>query len=282
MPRALAARGHDVKLRALRALAAVAALLLMAHPALAFDHSHKQLARVLADHVQWQENGHNSLVDYATLQSAPEELERYLEALSAVEAAEFERWPADEQLAFLINAYNAFTLKLIVDHYPLDSIRDIGRFWQSPWKRRFFTLLGEEMHLDQIEHEIIREPGRFDEPRIHFAVNCASIGCPALRPEPFTAADLDAQLEDSTKRFLGDASRNRYRDGSLEVSSIFKWYREDFERGWRGTDTLGAFLTLYADALSLDADTREQLAGGAVQFRFLNYDWNLNRLEAQP
>lgn len=265
-----------------RVLAVIAALMLMTQPALAFDHSHAQFARVLASHVQWQQDGSNSLVDYAALQAVPEELERYLAKLSTVEAAEFERWTALEQIAFLINAYNAFTLKLIVDHYPVDSIRDIGRFWQSPWKRRFFTLLGEQMHLDQIEHEIIREPGRYDEPRIHFAVNCASIGCPALRPEPFTAEELEAQLEDSTRRFLGDASRNRYRDGRLEVSSIFEWYRGDFERGWRGADTLGAFLALYADALGLDADTQEQLASGAVQIRFLNYDWTLNRLEAQP
>ena len=260
----------------------VAVLMLLTRPALAFDHSHGQLAEVLAGHVQWQEGGHNSLVDYAALQAAPGQLERYLEELSAVEAAEFQRWAADEQLAFLINAYNAFTLKLIVDHYPLDSIRDIGSFWQSPWKRRFFTLLGEEMHLDQIEHEIIREPGRFDEPRIHFAVNCASISCPALRPEPFTAAELEAQLEDSTRRFLGDASRNRYRAGSLEASSIFKWYREDFERGWRGADDLGALLALYADALGLDDDVQEQLAGGAVQIRFLDYDWTLNRADYPP
>lgn len=258
------------------------ALMLITQSAFTFDHGHEQFAEVLAGHVQWQEGGGNSLVDYARLQAAPEQLERYLEELSAVEVGEFERWPADEQLAFLINAYNAFTLKLIIDHYPLDSIRDIGRFWQSPWKLRFFTLLGEPMHLDQIEHEIIREPGRFDEPRIHFAVNCASIGCPALRPEPFTAAELEAQLEDSTHRFLGDTSRNRYRDGSLEVSSIFKWYREDFERGWRGADDLNGFLALYAGALDLNAGVREQLAGGMAKIRFLDYDWNLNRLETRP
>lgn len=266
----------------LKALAVVAGVALMIQHAFAFDHSHGRFAEVLASHVQWQENGGNSLVDYAALQTAPGQLEGYLAELSAVPAAAFAGWPAPEQLAFLINAYNAFTLKLIVDHYPVDSIRDIGSFWQSPWKRRFFTLLGEEMHLDQIEHQIIREPGRFDEPRIHFAVNCASIGCPALRPEPFTAVELEAQLEDSTKRFLGDASRNRYRDGRLQVSSIFKWYREDFERGWRGAETLGGFLALYADTLALPPDVREQLASGAVQIRFLDYDWSLNRQETNP
>jgi len=260
----------------------VTALMLLTWPTFAFDHSHGLFAKALAGHVQWQEDGHNSLVNYAALQVAPVDLDRYLEALSAVEAVEFESWPSEEQLAFLINAYNAFTLKLIVDHYPLDSIRDIGNVWQSPWKRRFFSLLGEPMHLDQIEHEIIREPGRYDEPRIHFAVNCASIGCPALRPEPFTAAALEAQLEDSTRRFLGDASRNRYREGSLEVSSIFKWYREDFERGWRGAGDLKGFLALYAGALDLNEDVRQQLAGGTVKIHFLDYDWNLNRLEIRP
>jgi hypothetical protein len=260
----------------------ITVLMLQTWHAFAFDHSHELLTKVLTGHLKWQQDGHNSVVDYAALRAAPEELEQYLEALSAVEAVEFERWPAKEQLAFLINAYNAFTLKLIVDHYPLNSIRDIGSFWQSPWKRRFFSLLGEPMHLDQVEHEIIREPGRYDEPRIHFAVNCASIGCPALRPEPFTAAALEAQLEDSTRRFLGDASRNRYREGSLEVSSIFKWYRKDFERGWRGADSLSGFLSLYADALALPPEVREQLTGDTLKVHFLDYDWNLNRLQTWP
>lgn len=263
-------------------LGAVVALLLLTQPALGFDHSHGRFAGVLATHVQWQPGGHNSRVDYAALRAEPAELAGYLAELSAVAAPEFERWTEAEQLAFLINAYNAFTLKLIIDHYPVDSIRDIGSFWQNPWKMRFFTLLGEPMYLDRIEHEIIREPGRYDEPRIHFAVNCASIGCPALRPEPFTAAELESQLEDSSTRFLGDSSRNRFRDGRLEVSSIFKWYREDFERGWRGADTLASFLALYAGALGLDADAREKLASGRLKVRFLDYDWTLNRLEARP
>jgi hypothetical protein len=259
----------------------VSLFMLQTWPAFAFDHSHELFTRVLAGHVKWQQDGHNSVVNYAALRAAPEELEQYLEALSAVEAVAFKRWPKQAQLAFLINAYNAFTLKLIVDHYPLDSIRDIGSFWQSPWKRPFFSLLGEQMHLDQVEHEIIREPGRYDEPRIHFAVNCASIGCPALRPEPFTAAALEDQLEDGTRRFLGDASRNRYREGSLEVSSIFKWYRKDFERGWRGADSLSGFLFLYADALAMPPEVREQLTGDTLRIHFLDYDWNLNRLETR-
>ena len=136
-------------------LGAVVALLLLTQPALGFDHSHGRFAGVLATHVQWQPGGHNSRVDYAALRAEPAELAAYLTELSAVTAPEFGRWTEAEQL--------------------------------NPWKMHFFTLLGEPMYLDRIEHEIIREPGRYDEPRIHFAVNCASIGCPALRPEPFTA-----------------------------------------------------------------------------------------------
>jgi len=241
-----------------------------------FDHQHKTYAQVLEDHVQWSDDGTASTVDYQALKAAPENLDQYLEQLSSVETSQFNDWSRDQQLAFLINAYNAFTLKLIVDHYPVDSIRDIGSFWQNPWKMRFFTLLGEEMHLDQVEHEIIREPGVYNEPRIHFAVNCASVGCPALRTEPFTAERLEQQLEDSAERFLQDETRNRYRDGRLEVSSIFKWYREDFERGWQNIDSLDAFFLRYADSLGLSETEREQLRQGAVGYRFLDYDWTLN------
>ncbi len=254
------------------------ALLVFANASLAddFDHQHETYAGVLESHVQWSEDGTASTVDYQALKAEPDNLDQYLEQLSGVEKSSFDNWNKDQQLAFLINAYNAFTLKLIVDHYPVDSIKDTGSFWQSPWKKRFFTLLGEDMHLDQVEHEIIREPGAYNEPRIHFAVNCASIGCPALRTEPFTADQLEQQLEDSAERFLRDETRNRYRDGQLEVSSIFKWYREDFERGWQGIDSLNQFFLRYADSLGLSETEKEQLRQGAVDYRFLDYDWALN------
>ncbi|WP_246004379.1 DUF547 domain-containing protein [Marinimicrobium koreense] len=241
-----------------------------------FDHQHKTYAEVLENHVEWREDGTASTVDYPALKADPDNLDQYLERLSGVEKTSFDNWNKDQQLAFLINAYNAFTLKLIVDHYPVDSIKDTGSFWQNPWNKRFFTLLGEDMHLDQVEHEIIREPGTYNEPRIHFAVNCASIGCPALRTEPFTAEQLEQQLEDSTERFLRDETRNRFRDGQLEVSSIFKWYREDFERGWQGIDSLNAFFLRYANSLGLSETEKEQLRQDAVDYRFLDYDWRLN------
>jgi hypothetical protein len=169
-------------------------------------------------------------------------------------------------------------LKLIIDHYPVDSIRDIGSFWRSPWKIEFFQLLGRDMHLDYLEHTLIRDPVRFGEPRIHFAVNCASIGCPALRDEPFLAERLELQLEDSTRRFLRDSSRNRWRDGRLQVSRIFDWYREDFERGSRGAASLAGFLARYGQSLGLDDSDRRRLRAGEIPVSFLDYDWALNEL----
>lgn len=252
------------------------ALVFVSLPVLSFDHSHERFRAVLSAHVTWMEEGKSSTVDYAALQADHASLDAYLAELSDVLPQAYDKWTRAQQLAFLINAYNGFTLKLIIDHYPVASIRDIGSVLRSPWKRRFFRLLGQSMHLDQLEHELIRSPGAFDEPRIHFAVNCASVGCPALRPEPFVAGRLEQQLEDSTRGFLEDRSRNRLADGQLEISSIFKWYREDFEQGWRGAGSLSAFLALYAGALELNTDTREALSRGAVALKFLDYNWELN------
>ncbi|MBU2884788.1 DUF547 domain-containing protein [Gilvimarinus agarilyticus] len=241
-----------------------------------FDHQHSVYADVLKENVGWTRDGVASEVNYALLKSNPKTLEQYAEQLSGVKRDTFDGWTKNQQLAFLINAYNAYTLQLIVEHYPLASIKDIGSFWQSPWQQSFFTLLGKDMSLDELEHEIIRAPNRYNEPRIHFAVNCASIGCPALRPEPFTADQLEQHLEDSTKRFLRDTTRNRYRDGEFQVSAIFKWYRQDFEQGWLGFNNLRDFFLRYADAMSLTQPQREQLSNAQAKYTFLPYDWSLN------
>ena len=140
-------------------------------------------------------------------------------------------------MAFLINAYNAFTVEKILTRYPdIKSIRDFGKVFGNPWKDKFFTLLGQECTLDGIEHEMLRKHGAYDEPRVHFAVNCASIGCPMLREEAYVAERLDAQLEEQAERFLSDRTRNRYsaQTGALEVSKIFDWFKEDWTSGYRG------------------------------------------------
>ncbi len=244
-----------------------------------FDHQSKVYAQVLQNYVTWNDAGTATTVDYKTLNANPENLNQYLKQLANVQKTTFEDWTKNQQLAYLINTYNAYTLKLIIDHYPVDNIRDIGPFWKTPWEIKFIPLFGEKRSLDHVEHQLIREPGVYNEPRIHFAVNCASIGCPALRTEPFTAEQLEQQLEDSTQRFLRDETRNRYRDGELHVSPIFKWYREDFQRGWNGVDSLNEFFLRYAEALDLNDAQRQALKNDNVTYKFLDYDWSLNESE---
>jgi hypothetical protein len=233
--------------------------------------------QLLKRHVVVIDGGQITQANYAGFQSERQDLQHYLDNLSAVTQAEFDAWSNDQQLAFLINAYNAWTVELILTEYPnLDSIKDLGGFFSSPWKKAFIPLFGQEVSLDHIEHELIRGSGRYDEPRIHFAVNCASIGCPALRNEAYTAAFLDTQLEEQTQLYLQDKSRNRLNDDRLEISEIFKWYREDFQQGWRNTQSLADFLVLYADTLGLGKQQQAKLKQGDITIHFLDYDWQLN------
>ena len=199
-------------------------------------------------------------------------LDRYLERVEGVSLEEYRSWSQSQRLAFLINAYNAFTVKLIVDNYPVDSIKDLGGWISTPWKEKFFTLLGKERHLDNIEHDMIRV--EFDEPRIHFAVNCAAVGCPALRQEAFVAGRLDEQLEEATRLFLTDARQNRYHAGRerLELSSIFRWYHNDFEHNQ------GSVEEFVADRITRDPEVQERIRRKRVKVVYLDYDWSLNDL----
>jgi hypothetical protein len=249
-------------------------------PLLAFDHEHAAWTDLLARHVTWNTQETASTVDYDGFLRNRATLSRYLKDLAAVGQGEFDGWTQAERRAFLINAYNAWTVELILTRYPkLESIRDLGSLFKSPWKQQFFTLLGKPQTLDGVEHGLLRGAKDFDDPRIHFAVNCASVGCPALRPEAFRAGDLDRQLEDQTERFLRDRSRNRFdgKTGTFHLSRIFDWYGKDFERPFRGNSSLGAFLARYREALGLDADSAAKLAAGAIEIDFLDYDWSLNR-----
>lgn len=170
-------------------------------------------------------------------------------------------------------------MELILTRYPdLKSIKDLGSVFQSPWKKTFFTLLGKERSLDDVEHGLIRAPGAFNEPRIHVAVNCASIGCPMLRDEAFTADKLDAQLEDGMRRFLSDRTRNRFDTASntLSVSKIFDWYQGDFEQGYQGFTSLDATFARYAAALGDTPQARDAIRNGGLNIRYLDYDWALN------
>lgn len=250
----------------------------MARAQAGFDHGYAAWNSLLKRHVRWLPDGKQSQVDYRGFAADRAALKQVLDALSGVSQASFDGWGRPQQMAFLINAYNAFTVELILTRYPdLKSIKDLGSLLQTPWKKKFFTLLGEQRHLDWVEHEQLRP--RYQEPRIHAAVNCASIGCPALRDEAFTAERLEEQLEDGMRRFMADRTRNRVRGDRAEVSMIFRWFREDFEQGHRGWRRVEDMLAHYADQLSDQAGEREQLRGRALRVAHLDYDWSLNDLK---
>jgi hypothetical protein len=247
--------------------------------AAAFDHSHEAFTSLLKKYVVLLDGGKGSQLRYAGMARDRAALKAYTDGLSGVSAAAFASFSKPQQMAFLINAYNAFTIELILTKYPrLDSIKDLGSLFSSPWKPKFIQLLGTEMSLDNIEHDTLRAKGRYDDPRIHFAVNCASIGCPMLREEAFVADRLEAQLEEQTRRFMGDRSRNRYNaaNGKLEISKIFDWYGGDFKLGHKGIASLPAFAARYSDLLADAPADREKLKGLKAEIDFLDYDWKLN------
>jgi hypothetical protein len=238
-----------------------------------FDQSHEKWSRFLQKHVVMHQ--HTSAVKYKSIKSAPGDLQEYLNSLESVTKKEFGRFAENEKLAFLINAYNAFTIKLIIDHYPIKTIKDAGERslanpTASPWKTKFFKLLEEERYLDNIEHELIRKS--FNEPRIHFALVCASIGCPALRNEAYTAAQLDSQLEDASTNFLSDQSRNHFisNGNKLEISSIFKWYGDDFRKKY------GSLENFIGPRISSIPEQQKLITTTKVIINFQDYNWSLN------
>ena len=251
--------------------------LLVAVPANAADFDHSNWNDLLTNNVVMAPDGSSSTVNYTQFKEDRAALKSYLDAMAKVSRTEFDGWSKPDQLAFLINAYNAWTVELILTGYPdLASIKELGSLTESPWQKTFIPLLGETLSLDNIEHDMIRGSGLYNDPRIHFGVNCASIGCPALLNEAFVGSKLDQQLEMMTKGFLSDRSRNRLENGNLAVSSIFNWYGDDFEQGWRGAETLGEFFVLYADSLDLSEDSIEKLNNDDMDITFLEYDWRLN------
>lgn len=232
------------------------------HAADSFDPSHALWGRVLSNHVA------QALVDYTGLRARPAELDAYLEAVAAVPQAEFKRWRREDRLALLLNLYNAQTLRLIIDHYPLASIRSIGVLPGAAWRLRVVRFGGGVISLDHLEHQIIRK--QYDEPRIHFALVCAAKGCPPLRAQPYVGARLDSQLEDQARRFLADSAKNRFEpeSGTLWLSPIFEWYQDDFNRA----GTLADYARRYLPGGAVRAMEKAE----RIKVRFTDYDWSLN------
>ena len=212
-------------------------------------HRHEIWDRILAARVSA-----GGRVDYAGLKKDRSDLDQYLTLLA--ENPVQESWSRSQKLAYWINAYNAFTVDLILDHYPLESIRDINR----PWGKKFIKLGDELYSLNQIEHDIIRPV--FKEPRIHFAVVCAAVSCPSLLNEAYLPKTLDQQLDAKTRHFINLSGKNQLSTDGVKISQLFNWYGEDFKQQGSIIDYLNKY------------STKKISANAKVDF--LKYDWGLN------
>jgi hypothetical protein len=246
--------------------------------------AYKNYAKALKEYVNQK-----GMVNYKRLKASPGDLEAFLERVAKVDEKTYKGWSRKGRIAFWINAYNAITLKAIIDHYPIkpggilakrfpkNSIRQIP----GVWDKLKFTVKGREMTLEHLEHKMLR--ARFNEPRIHVALVCAAKGCPVLRNEPFITSRLDKQLNDQTRRFLKNLTKFRIdRDKSqVHLSPIFKWFGADFVKTF-GTDQKftahGKSTRAVLNFVSkhLDKKDAEHLAGAEYKIRYLNYDWSLN------
>lgn len=248
----------------------------VAAEAAGFDHAHAAFDAVLKAYVH--EGG---LVDYQGLAKDRAGLDDYVTGLEAVTAAEFRAWSGIQREAFWINAYNAYTLQLILDNLPVKSIRDLGGLFSSVFSKRFIPLqhlakvdprgkagTRKKLSLGEVEHDILFPVSR--TPLFHFAIVCASWSCPELRAEAYVADRLDEQLEEQARVFLADVSKNdlRVRDGRLRISRIFDWSGDEFATYPGGTRQL---LRDYGPA-----SLAEDPALGKAKLRYRDYDWALN------
>ncbi|MFT7670102.1 MAG: hypothetical protein ACI8X5_002809 [Planctomycetota bacterium] len=236
---------------------------------LSFDQSHAKWSAVLGRALQ------GSDIDYAVLKKDRAGLDAYLKVLEGVKSEDFAEWSRKQRYAFWVNAYNAYTIRLVVDHYPLKSIKDIGDEKLGTWDRAFIPLKplflkakGDKLSLNDIEHEILRK--RYADARVHAAVNCASKGCPPLVGKAFTAKGLDAQLDMAVQTWLADETRNRFdaRKRTAEISEIFNWFAEDFVRDGK---SVSGWLARFAPE-----EERGWLVKEKVTLRYRDYDWALN------
>ncbi len=223
--------------------------------------SHERFTTLLQKHVS-----DGGLVDYQGFESERKALTTYLDLIQSTEPND--TWTKEEEIAYWINAYNAFTIELVLKHYPVKSIKDIGSsiqvpFVNTPWDIKFIEIGGETYDLNNIEHGILRD--KWEEPRVHFALNCASYSCPRLRNEAFDAKKLDEQLDDQARQFINDSFRNEISQKNAQLSKIFSWFRGDF----KNVMPVRAFINLYAD-VKIEKDT---------EIEYKDYDWQLNDIK---
>ncbi len=237
----------------------------------AMDNSSEQII----DHQLWQQtlddylvedsSGVN-LVDYEGLKDSPEELDQYIQYMSSIDPRKLNR---NEQMSFWINLYNALTVQLIANNYPVESIRELGDglFSSGPWDDELIRINDRDLTLNDIEHRILRPI--FDDYRIHFAVNCASIGCPNLAAEAFNADNLNALLDQGARSFLRHERGVSLEADELRLSSLFKWYRDDFG------DSEADMLKTLGKYLKPEQQSVLRSFKGDIEYE---YDWLLNDL----
>ena len=246
-----------------------------------FDQSYRNYHQLLRNHVG------DSGVDYSALKANRTVLDAIVSQFGRVTKSELDSWSIEEQIAYWINAYNVFTLQAVVDHYPIQwrwinflTLTPRNSIKQIPgvWTELRWNIAGTTMTLDEIEHETLRP--LYQEPRIHMAVNCASISCPPLRSEPYVGAQLNRQLTIAARDYLASQLGMRVDGSTLHVSSIFDWYGEDFISEYAHLVAGGrsnkerAILGFIATYGPSEASTTAQ--SGQASVRYMRYDWNLN------
>lgn len=247
-----------------------------------FDHS--IFDELLKTHVK------NGRVAYQVIKADPSKLTDYLKQLEQVDPDQFDQWSKNEQMAFWINAYNAITIEGILRNYPIkwgsliararfpkNSIRQIGGFWDKV----FIKVMGKDVTLNDIEHKILRK--EFGDPRIHFVIVCASVGCPILESQAFFASNLEQRLDQATRNFINDPDKVRLdrQQNILYLSSIFDWYKEDFSTSAAGMKTFAKYSKAEIGVIEfvvkyLSEAEQNYIVQQQPKLKYLDYDWSLN------
>lgn len=242
------------------------------HSALAYDHTYRIYNEILKQAVVIK--GHQSFVDYTKLKSDTSKLDEFTDGIEYIGKDEFDNWSREQQMAFLINAYNAFTIQLILTKYPVDSIKAYGGlFVNSPWEKEFFTLFGKKSTLNHIEHDLLRK--LYKEPRLHFVLVCAAKSCPPLRDEAYISGKLEQQFSKAAINFMRDPERNHFNvdRNKIEISKIFKWYKKDF------VSSAGSINAYVAPFMTDDVVLQTLIANKETKVNYLDYDWSLNGVQ---
>ena len=255
-----------------------------------FDHSYSTYNSLLNRYVK------NARVNYEGFIDSRAEFETFLRTLGSVEEEDFQTWTEEQKLAFWINAYNAFTIKAIIDHYPIKrSFSLIGIFYapsnsilqiKGVWTKLQFRAVGKMVTLDEIEHQILRK--QFNEPRIHMAINCASVSCPDLSSEAYTPDKLEMQLANAASSFVNNPQKGVFvnqENAEVKFSKIFKWFGEDFVKNYESNKLFNNYglkenaVLNFANNFIESDETKEYLMNNKLKIGYLGYDWNLNEQE---